>query len=145
MEAFMTMIPAMKTSFPDWEPRFLGAEKQEDGTWKVKTQQAMGKMVADFKPGGPLPDIPLSAAPKSWTTGTGEVFPVEVGTYTLAEDGKVLSGAYDGTIDESYGGGSQETSPDVAAIWNKKGDQSDCGFGAMYQLVGIPLGPSPAA
>ena len=142
----MGLVPGIKSAFPDWESRFLGAEKQEDGTWKVKTQQYVGKMVADFKPGGPLPDLPLDKAPDSWKTGTGLTIPVEVGTYTLTKDGsKVLSGTYDGSVDDSYGGGTQATSPDVAAIWNKKGDQSDCGFGAMYQLAGIAMpGPPPS-
>lgn len=144
IDAFLGMIPAMSVSFPNWEARFLGAEKQEDGTWKVKTQQAVGQMVADLKLGGPFPDLPLDKAPASWKMGTGATFPVEVGTYKLSEDGtKVLSGSYDGTVDDSYGGGTQETSAEVKAIWNKKGDQSDCGFGAMFQIAGIAMGPPP--
>ena len=145
IEAFMGMIDSMNAAWPDWDSRFLGAEKQENGTWKVKTQQSVGKMVADFKPGGPLPNLPLSKAPASWKS-VGCTFPVEVGTYTMSEDGtKVLKATYDGTFDASYAGGSQETSPEVAAIWNKKGDQSDTGFGCMYQLAGIPMPPPPSA
>lgn len=145
IDAFLGMMPAMTVSFPNWESRFLGAEKQEDGTWKVKTQQAVGPMVADLKLGGPFPDLPLDKVPASWKTGTGATFPVEVGTYKLSEDGtKVLSGTYDGTIDESYGGGSQEMSAEVKKIWNKKGDQSDCGFGCMFQIAGIAM-PAPPA
>ena len=99
---FVNILDAAKKAWPDWEPRFLGAEKQEDGTWKVKTQQAIGRMKADFKPGGPLPDLLLKDAPESWTTGLGSVLPVEVGTYIMSADGsKVLSGAYMGTIDTS--------------------------------------------
>ena len=33
----------------------------------------------------------------------------------------------------------------IAAIWNKKGDQSDCGFGALYQLANIPMAPPPGS
>jgi len=144
IEAFLGMVDPMNAAWESWDSRFLGAEKQEDGTWKVKTQQAIGKMVADFKPGGPLPDLPVSKVPESWKT-IGCTFPVEVGTYTMSEDGtKVLKATYDGTFDASYSGGSQETSPEVAAVWNKKGDQSDTGFGCMYGLAGVEM-PAPPA
>merc|ERR1711991_837469 len=142
LDVFLGMVDSMNAAWESWDSRFLGAEKQEDGTWKVKTQQAIGKMVADFKPGGFLPDLPVSKAPESWRK-IGCTFPVEVGTYTMSEDGtKVLKATYDGTIDASYTGGSQETSAEVAAIWNKKGDQSDTGFGCMYQLAGVEM-PKP--
>ena len=134
----MQLMAAVKAAFPKWDSRFLGAEVQEDGTYKVRTQQALGRMMGDFKP--PMADMPpilLKDAPKSWKAGMGVVLPVEVGTYTVDAAGKVVSVAYDGTVDAKYGGGTQETSADFGAIWNKKGDGSDVGFAALYKIAGF--------
>ena len=134
LEKMLSVLAAVKVAWPKWESRFLGAEKTETGTYKVKTQQALGPMVRDFTPGNGFPDLPLKTVPKEWKT-TGFTLPVEVGTYKL-NGNKVVSASYDGTIDLAYGGGTQQTSAEFAAIWNQKGDGSDVGFAALYALGG---------
>ena len=102
LEQMLSVLAAVKVAWPKWESRFLGAEerlplglrllgaeKTEIGTYKVKTQQALGPMVRDFTPGNGFPDLPLKTVPKEWKT-TGFTLPVEVGTYTLAGN-KVVS------------------------------------------------------
>ena len=58
-----------------------------------------------------------------------------VGTYTIV-DGKISVGAYGGDTRDVEG---VQVSEEVTALWNKKGDQSDWGFGALYLMLGANL------
>lgn len=130
------MMAGSKQAFPRWESKFWGALKNADGTYTVLTQQCLGPMLGDFPAMGPFPAVPLEGRPavckEDWK------FPVEAGTYTLSEDKtKVQCGAYNGAVEHVA---EAEVSPFIQEIWNKKGDQSDTGFGAAFILMGVPLG-----
>jgi hypothetical protein len=135
----MGMVKVMTGAFPQWESLVHFVEEQDDGTTIVGTQQISGPMTADMPAMGPFPAVALATAPE--LAKKGVVFPVEVGRYTfnLAGD-KVQNGAYFGEYRLGVG---REPTPEVLAMWNKKGDLSDVGFGALYQvMLGAPL-PAP--
>jgi len=137
------MVAPAKEAFPDWASLTHGAEPNDDGTWTVLTQQCCGAMQADLGPMGPFPAVALADADEKAKQDCR--FPVEVGTYTLRqEDGawKIQSGAFAG---ETRAVDGAEVSPDIDAMWNKNGDLSDVGFGAMFLLMGITLPPAPPA
>lgn len=92
---------------------------------------------------GPFPEVKLADAPKIMKCNNGVSFPVEVGIYTLTEaDGmmKIAGGTYAGATQEISG---VDVTPEVAARWNKKGDMTDVGFGALYGMLGVQLPPPP--
>jgi len=66
-------------------------------------------------------------------------FPVEIGTYKIV-DGKIANGTYAGLTKDVPEAG---VTPEIAAIWNKKGDLSDVGFGAVFMMMGVTLPPPP--
>jgi hypothetical protein len=133
------MVDVVKGAFPQWEALVHFVELQGDGTCIVGTQQCSGPMVADMPAMGPFPEVKLETAPE--LAKKGVVFPVEVGRYTFNVAGdKVQNGAYFGEYRLGVG---REPTPEVLAMWNKKGDLSDVGFGALYQvMLGAPL-PAP--
>ena len=133
------MIGQVKEAFPQWESLVQFVELQDDGTCIVGTQQVSGPMTADMPAMGPFPEVKLETAPE--LAKKGVVFPVEVGRFSFNAAGdKVQNGAYFGDYRLGVG---REPTPEVLAMWNKKGDLSDVGFGALYQvMLGAPL-PAP--
>ena len=99
-------------------------------------------MAADLAAMGPMPAVALADVPERCTT-TDACFPVEVGTYTFNEDGMKVASAR--TAARSEVEGAPEVTPFIAEVWNKKGDLSDVGFGAVFLWLGVSLGGAPAA
>ena len=138
---FLGMCAGTKSAFPNWTSVCHGAKRNKDGSYTILTQQCIGPMEADFPAMGPLPAVALSSVPEIMKQDLK--LPVEVGTYRLSADGtKIASGTYAGKTKEVSGSG---VTPEIAAIWNKKGDLSDVGFGALFKLMGVDLAPPPAA
>lgn len=135
----MGMIEVTKGAFPQWKSEVVFVEEQHDGTCIVGTQQISGPMTGDMAAMGPFPEVKLDGAPA--LAKAGVVFPVEVGRYTLTPEGdKVQCATYFGEVRPGCG---REPTPEVLAMWNKKGDLSDVGFGALYQvMLGAPI-PAP--
>ena len=131
------MMAGTKTAFPKWVSKCFGVSKNEDGTYTVLTQQVIGPMEADFPAMGPFPAVALASVPEVMKMNLA--FPVEVGTYRIA-DGKIANGTYAGLTKDVPEAG---VTPEVSAIWNKKGDLSDVGFGAVFTLMGVTLPPPP--
>lgn len=139
MEAMKGMMAAMKVPFPNWESKFHGATKNPDGTYAVLTQQCLGKMVTDWPALGPMPAVAFDKVPEIMKT-EALANPIEMGTFTIV-DGKVKCAAYalDSHKTHSMQG---KGSPAVEAVWGKKGDGSDVGFGAYFTLMGVAM-PAP--
>ena len=135
----LDLMNGSKAAFPEWKSVTHGVSKNEDGSYTVLTQQLIGPMKGDFPAMGPFPSVSVATAAAEAKEDLK--WPVEVGTFTLSADGtKVAGGTYDGAVKEVAG---VEVSPCVSAIWNKKGDQSDTGFGAAFIIMGSPLGAPP--
>ena len=134
----------VRKAFPDWKSIVHDVTgPNEDGTYTLSTQQVSGKMVADMVLGGPFPEATLKNAPKA-AKKSGVRFPVEVGYVTVNGAGKVCKTSWVGDISNDF---DKAAKPDKAILksWNKKGDLSDVGFGALYEALGTPLPPPPAA
>ena len=137
----LDLMNGSKAAFPEWKSVTHGVSKNADGTYTVLTQQLIGPMKGDFPAMGPFPSVSVATAAAEAKEDLK--WPVEVGTFTLSADGtKVAGGTYDGAVKEVAG---VEVSPCVSAIWNKKGDHSDTGFGAAFMIMGSPLPPPPPA
>jgi len=142
IEAMLGMIKPMQSAFPNWTSKCFGVEKNADGTYTVLTQQCIGAMQGDLAAMGPFPPVALAQVPELVKNGPLN-FPVEVGTYTLSKDGtKIASGTYHGATREVPG---SDVTPQIEAMWNKVGDLSDVGFGALFKLLGVDLPPPPPA
>ena len=89
---------------------------------------------------GPFPAVPMSSVPESVKT-VGVRFPVEVGTF-IVEGDKIKQAKYEGEVKDF-----EAAKPDepIAKAWNKKGDLTDLGFGALFAALGVELPPPPAA
>ena len=135
IKEMMGMMEACRGPWPDWVSKFHGATKNADGTYSVLTQQCLGPMKGDFPAMGPFPFVALDSVPEVLKT-EDLACPVEVGTFTLNEDKtKVVSAAY--SIDSHKNSMPGMASPSVEAVWGKKGDGSDVGFGALFTLMGV--------
>jgi hypothetical protein len=144
--ALQGMMARAYVAFPDWRSMVHSVAKSADGTYEVLTQQLIGAMRADLPAMGQFPAVALADAPPLMQQELK--LPVEVGTYTVV-GGKITRGVYSGTTRTVEG---VVVSPEVRAIWNKKGDLSDVGFGCLYQMLGVapawappdpPLDPPP--
>jgi hypothetical protein len=137
------MCKTTAVAFPDWSGRTLGVTKMSDNTYTVLTQQVAGAMQADMEAMGPFPAVALADAPDVCKDKEkGVAFPVEVGTYTLSADRKkIVSGTYEGATKDGVKGQAAVT-PEVAAEWDKSGDKTDVGFGALFKVMGVSL-PAP--
>ena len=142
------MMVAMHPSFPDWKPLIHGVTKDkkdpEGLTFTVLTQQCAGAMQADLPAMGPFPAVALESVPDVMKSNLN--FPVEVGTYKVRMEGetlKVANGSYNGATKKVAKAAT--VTKEIDDIWNKKGDQSDVGFGALFGMMGVSLAPPPAA
>lgn len=140
------MCKTTLAAFPDWAGRTLGVVKMSNGTYTVLTQQVAGAMQADMEAMGPFPAVSLADAPDMCKDReNGIAFPVEVGTYKLSADGKkIVSGTYEGETKVGVKGQADVT-PAVAAEWDKSGDKTDVGFGALFKVMGVTLPAPPKA
>jgi hypothetical protein len=77
---------------------------------------------------GPFPEVTLDQVPE-WMKTEDMTLPVEIGTYTLNAENKIVLGAGDGL---TVPGG--KPNPKLAEVWNKKGDKSDVGFGVLMTV-----------
>lgn len=145
MAMLLAIIDAMKDGpFPGWKSLFLGATKNEDGTYRVLTQQMPGPMTADFPAVGPLSHVEFTLVSELVKTEDLKN-PVEWGTFALNEDKtKVADVAY--TLTSHLQTGMEgKGSESVEAIWGKAGDGSDVSFSAHFKLMGVDTQPFPAA
>ena len=143
----MNLLNGVHTAFPNWKPVCHGVTKdkkdKEGLTFTVLTQQCTGAMEADLPALGPFPAVPLDSVPDIMKTDIK--FPVEVGTYTVRMDGdtlKISNGTYAGATKKIAKSNPTE---EIDKMWNKKGDLSDVGFGALFKIMGVDLSPPPAA
>ena len=144
ISTMIEMMKSIKQAFPEWKSVMLGYSENEDGTATVLTQQQLGPMKGDLPAMGPFPAVLMSDVPDRCLNNPN-VFPVEKGIYTFNKEGtKISSGEYEGDIIDvtdnpavsHYG---KEVDSWVKEHWNQKGDQSDVGFGILYQMMGVDL------
>lgn len=138
-QMYETMKTMKDAAFPQWRSVVHGVrETDEEDTFVVLTQQVSGPMMADLPPLGPFPPVKMADVDDK-TKRAGFAFPVEVGTYVVNESGKIEAGEYEGETEELDG---VFVTPELAEVWNKKGDFSDVGFGALFIALGQPQ-PAP--
>ena len=126
----LRMLGPAKAAFPEWKSLCHGVSQNADGTYRVLTQQCPGPMKGDMPAMGTFPAVTRASAPDVVTKDLK--FPVEVGTYTLAPGGKIACGKYTGAAEALP---SAPVTEEISAIWNKNGDLSDVGLGALFQLM----------
>ena len=138
------MMKGIKQAFPEWKSVMLGYKENDDGSAIVYTQQQLGPMKGDLAAMGPFPAVSLNEVPPR-CRDNANVFPVEEGVYTFnKENTKIKCGTYEGTIMDvstnpavsHYG---KTVDPWISEHWNQKGDQSDVGFGLLFQMMGVDL------
>lgn len=130
------MCKPLKIAFPKWICEVRKVKQIGQNQWTVETRQSLGAMQTDLPAVGPFPAVNLKDVPDWIKTKDGLQFPFEIGTYTFTEDMKIIQGTYEGKINEKN---TKKVSKEILTTWNKKGDLSDTGFGAMYQAMGVVI------
>lgn len=130
MAAFAGMCLGYKMAFPDWTPKVFAFTKNEDGTYRVETQQCAGMLKASVPAIGPFPAVQYRTTPPMAKLKP-LILPTEIGTYTFAEDGRIQKAAYTGAIGEERGATCMHISPPA-------------GMGCLYQWLGLVQGEDGA-